>query len=71
MSLKPEPIGSIPEETMRVAKAAFPQGNIFMKMRDEIGIHNLRRRVCPSLRKRRSTSRGPVATCSGDHYAMC
>ena len=26
MSLKPEPIGSIPEETVRVAKAAFPQG---------------------------------------------
>jgi transposase len=38
MSLKPEPIGSIPEETVRVAKAAFPQGNLFMKMRDEIGI---------------------------------
>ena len=42
MSRGPEPIGSIPEETMRVAKAAFPQGTIFMKRRDEIGIHNLR-----------------------------
>lgn len=38
MSLKPEPIGSIPPETVRVAKASFPAGNTFMKMRDEIGI---------------------------------
>jgi hypothetical protein len=38
MSLKPEPIGSIPQETARVAKAAFPKGSTFIKMRDEIGI---------------------------------
>lgn len=37
MSLKPEPIGPIPPETMRVAKAAFPNGNLFMKMREELG----------------------------------
>lgn len=37
MSLKPEPIGPIPSETIRVAKAAFPQGSLFMKMRDELG----------------------------------
>ncbi len=37
MSLKPEPIPPIPEETERVAKAVFPKGNIYMRMRDEIG----------------------------------
>src|SRR5690348_12910850 len=37
MSLKPEPIGPIPLETIRVAKAAFPHGSIFIKMRDELG----------------------------------
>lgn len=37
MSLKPEPIGAIPAETVRVAKAAFPKGSLFMKMRDELG----------------------------------
>ena len=37
MSLKSEPIGPIPEETMRIAKAAFPKGTRFMKMRDELG----------------------------------
>src|ERR1700730_10060064 len=38
MSLKPEPIGHIPPETARVARAAFPKGSIFMKMRDELGV---------------------------------
>jgi transposase len=38
MSLKPEPIGPIPPETARVAKAAFPQGSLFMKMRDELSL---------------------------------
>ena len=37
MSLKPELIPEIPDETNRVAKAAFPKGNIYMRMRDELG----------------------------------
>ena len=37
MSLKPEEIGPIPEETVRVARAAYPKGNVFMRMRDELG----------------------------------
>jgi transposase len=37
MSLHPEPIGEIPEETKRIAEAAFPKGNIYMKMRGELG----------------------------------
>jgi transposase len=35
--LKPESNLSIPEETRTVAKAAFPKGNIYLKLRDEIG----------------------------------
>ncbi len=38
MSLKPEPIPPIPEETIRVAKAAFPKGNIYMRIRDRLGV---------------------------------
>src|SRR5712691_4830975 len=38
MSLKPEPIGPVPQETARVAKAAFPKGSTFINMRDEIGV---------------------------------
>ena len=37
MSLKPEPIGPIPQETARLAKAVFPEGSPFIKMRDELG----------------------------------
>ncbi len=35
MSLKPEPIGPVPQETARIAKAAFPKGSLFLRMRDE------------------------------------
>jgi transposase len=37
MSLKPLPIGPVPQETARLAKAVFPEGSTFMKMRDELG----------------------------------
>lgn len=37
MSMHPEAIGPIPEETVRVARAAFPRGNTYMIMRDQLG----------------------------------
>src|SRR6266702_7301976 len=37
MSLKPEPIGPVPQETARLAKVVFPEGCTFIKMRDELG----------------------------------
>src|SRR5437763_2984992 len=37
MSLKPQEIDPIPEETARIAHAAYPKGNVFMRMRDELG----------------------------------
>ena len=37
MSLQSQPIGPIPAETVRVALAAFPKGNIYMLIRDELG----------------------------------
>lgn len=37
MTLHPQSDFSIPEETMRVARAAYPKGNLSMKMRDAIG----------------------------------
>jgi transposase len=37
MSLRPESIPAVPEETARVARAAFPKGNLYLKMRDEFG----------------------------------
>jgi transposase len=37
MSLNPCPIDVVPEETARVARAAFPKGNRYMTMRDVVG----------------------------------
>jgi transposase len=36
MSLRPAPIPSVPEETARIARAAFPKGNLYMTLRDEL-----------------------------------
>ncbi len=37
MSMHPQPIPVIPEETARVAHAVVPEGNVWMRMRDELG----------------------------------
>src|SRR5438445_3668585 len=37
MSLHPQPIGPVPQETARVARAAFPRGNSWLRLRDELG----------------------------------
>jgi transposase len=37
MSLRPQPIGSIPEQTVRVAHAAFPKGHPYLTLRDHLG----------------------------------
>lgn len=36
MSLHPKPETRVPEETIRVARAAFPKGNAYMTLRDEL-----------------------------------
>jgi transposase len=37
MSLHPQPTGPVPELTARVAHAVFPQGNRWVRLRDEFG----------------------------------
>jgi hypothetical protein len=37
MSLRPQPIDSVPNDTARVARASFPRGNTYMTLRDEPG----------------------------------
>jgi transposase len=37
MSLKPSVIESVPEQTARVARAAFPKGNLYISIRDQLG----------------------------------
>ena len=38
MSLHPQAVYLVPEETARVAHAAFPKGNVYMQMYDELGL---------------------------------
>ena len=37
MSLKPATIEPVPEQTARIARAAFPNGNSYLTLRDELG----------------------------------
>jgi transposase len=37
VSLQPRPIPPVPEQTIRVARAAFPKGNPYLRLRDELG----------------------------------
>ncbi len=37
MSLQPIPIGPVPEETARVAHAAFPTRNMYVQLREQLG----------------------------------
>jgi transposase len=38
MTLHPQSLTPVPEETARVTRAAFPKGNLYMRMRDELGV---------------------------------
>ena len=37
MSLKAQPVPPVPSETVRVARAAFPKGTLYLKLREELG----------------------------------
>jgi transposase len=37
MSLHPHEVGPVPEETARIARAAFPRGNPYLQLRDVLG----------------------------------
>lgn len=37
MSLQPQSIGPIPEQTARIAHSAFPKSNLCLRLRDQLG----------------------------------
>ena len=37
MSLRPEPVPPVPQETVRVVRAAFAEGTVHTRLRDELG----------------------------------
>ncbi len=38
MSLRPQTVPPVPEETARIARAAFPKGSFYLQIRDQIGV---------------------------------
>lgn len=38
MSLQINPVSVIPEQTKQVAQAAFPKGNLYLRVREELGV---------------------------------
>ena len=38
MSLQPHVVYLVPDETARVARAAFPKGNVYLRVRDSLGM---------------------------------
>jgi transposase len=36
--IKPEPVPAVPRMTAKVAKAAFPKGNLYLRLREEFGV---------------------------------
>ena len=51
MSLKPSPIQPVPAETARVARAAFPKGNVYLKLRDQLAPSSATRILRRSFRR--------------------
>jgi transposase len=37
MSLRPQPAPPVPDQTARVARAAFPKGTVHIRLREELG----------------------------------
>ena len=64
MSLKPTPIGPVPELTAYVARAAFPDGNPYMSVRDALGTFYDDQRFA-DLFPDRGGRRGPLAAGPG------
>src|SRR5271168_4821832 len=54
MSLHPQEPPSVPEETSRVARAAFPKGSLCLHIADELGSFRTRKEVVPPSERYRA-----------------
>jgi hypothetical protein len=70
MSLHPQAIPPVPEETARIARAILPKGNTYIHMRDELGTFFRDEDFLDLLRGKRTTSRISLASGPGDGDAI-
>ncbi len=59
MSMPPHAIPTIPEETIRVARAAFPRSNVYLTMRDQLGTLYENEHFAPLFPKRGRPAEAP------------
>lgn len=72
MSLHPQDFRRVPEDTVRVARAAFPNGHPYLTLRDELGVIYEDERFAPlfaSSRGRPAESPGQLALVSALQFA--
>ncbi len=70
MSLDPEIAFSVADETARIAQAAFPKGNLYLKMRDEIGALYEDPEFADLFPPQGATSGSSPASCHNHHCAI-
>jgi hypothetical protein len=70
MSIEYEPIAPVPSQTRRVALAAFPKGNPYLTLRDELGPDFQRPRFCRFVLQDGKTSGAPLAVGIGHTDAI-
>ena len=59
MSLHPQTFDCVPEETTRVARAAFPHGSVCMRRRDTFGSLDTAHAFAPRLPRRGQPAEAP------------
>ena len=70
MSLRPHALESVPEETARVAHAAFPKGNPYLLLRDTLGTIFQDDDFAALLPSGRPTWASSLAPGARHHYAV-
>ena len=70
MSLHPQMLVPVPEETARVARTAYPKGNLYLQIRDELGTI-YEDRFCTFVSQLRTASRSSLALVAGVSDAIC
>ena len=69
MSLQPEKLPEVPEETARIAKSLFPKGNhtcgYVMNW-----VQSIRRAICETVSHKRTIGRTALAISVSQHYAI-
>jgi transposase len=59
MCLQPEAITPVPDETVRVARAAFPKGNAYLRLRDDLGLFYSDEQFAPLFAQRGQPAKSP------------